>query len=76
MRTYLDMNNACNLRSYHGPIMFIRREKDEVMNIGNYERMYVLLATTSDSIPMLCMKQNFGSGHWLRFDFKFRNFIE
>jgi len=38
MRTYLDMNNAVNLRLYRGPISFIRREKDEVMNMGDYDQ--------------------------------------
>lgn len=37
-RTYLNMNNACNLRAYKGPVTFIRREKDEVMNLGGAEK--------------------------------------
>ena len=33
-----------NLRAYRGPVLFIRREKDEVMNIGNNELIDIVAA--------------------------------
>ena len=34
IRNHLNLNNAENLRHYKGPITFIRRSEDEVMNLG------------------------------------------
>ena len=34
VRNYLNLFNTENLKKYHGPVKFIRRTQDEVMNIG------------------------------------------
>ena len=52
VRKYLNLNNVSNLRMYNGPISFIRREKDEVMNLG--ERFCFDAATFHITLKILC----------------------
>jgi len=35
IRNYLNLHNSANLRHYSGPVRFIRRTQDEVMNVGD-----------------------------------------
>lgn len=40
VRSYINLNNAEAIKHYNGPVHFMRREMDEVMNIGRLVELF------------------------------------